>query len=44
MDRLMEKISKTLVIDFSQQHTPERLTYWGCRLFDNHADAAVSFG
>lgn len=30
--------------DFKYYYSPERLTYWGCRLFDNHADAAVSFG
>ncbi|MHB0943408.1 hypothetical protein ACYCSU_17300 [Paenibacillus sp. ALE1] len=30
--------------EFKEYYSSERLTYWGCRLFDNHADAAVSFG
>ena len=25
-------------------YNPERLTVWGCRLFDNEADARKSFG
>ncbi|MGV6935849.1 hypothetical protein ACWA2B_10080 [Paenibacillus sp. CMM36] len=30
--------------EFKKYYSSERLTYWGCRLFDNHADATVSFG
>lgn len=25
-------------------YTKERLTYWGCKLFDNESDARKSFG
>jgi hypothetical protein len=25
-------------------YSPERNSYWGCRLFDNEADARKSFG
>ena len=25
-------------------YNPERLTYWGCKLFDNETDARKSFG
>lgn len=29
---------------FKGYFDPERLTYWGCRLFDNEVEARVSFG
>ena len=29
--------------EFARYFDPERLTYWGCRLFDNEADARKSF-
>lgn len=28
----------------SKYYDPKRNTYWGCRLFDNEADARKSFG
>jgi len=37
--RLAEKES-----GFDEYYNPERNTYWGCRLFDNEADARRSFG
>lgn len=30
--------------DFKQLYDPERLTYWGCDLFDNQRDAQRNFG
>lgn len=30
--------------DSPEYFNPERLTYWGCQLFDNEADARRSFG
>ena len=30
--------------NFSKYFDPERITFWGCRLFDNEADARDSFG
>lgn len=30
--------------EFNQYFNQERMTFWGCRLFDNHSDAAQSFG
>jgi len=32
------------VLKDSSTYNPETLTDWGCRLFDNEADARVSFG
>jgi hypothetical protein len=29
---------------FAKLYKPEHLTYWGCRLYDNEADARKSFG
>lgn len=29
---------------FARLYDPERLTYWGCKLFDNRQDAQVNFG
>ena len=29
---------------FNKYYDPERLTSWGCRLFDNESDARKSFG
>jgi hypothetical protein len=29
---------------FAQHFDPDRMTYWGCRLFDNEADARKRFG
>jgi len=29
---------------FKRLYDPERLTYWGCKLFDNRHDAQESFG
>lgn len=30
--------------DFAHYYNPKTLTYWGCKLFDNLADAQRSFG
>ena len=30
--------------EFDFYFDPNRMTYWGCKLFDNEADARVSFG
>lgn len=30
--------------NFSDYFNPDKLTYWGCKLFDNEADARKSFG
>lgn len=30
--------------EFKLYFDPERMTYWGCRLFDNESDARKSFG
>ena len=30
--------------EFSKHFDPERLTYWGCRLFENEQAARASFG
>lgn len=30
--------------DWAEHYDPERLTYWGCRIFDNEADARSQFG
>lgn len=30
--------------DFAQFYDPERMTYWGCKLFDNERDARATFG
>lgn len=29
---------------FERSYNPDRLTHWGCRLFDNEADARKTFG
>jgi len=29
---------------FARYYDRERMTYWGCRLFDNEEDARKSFG
>lgn len=29
---------------FAHHFDPDRMTYWGCKLFDNEADARRSFG
>jgi len=29
---------------FAKYYNPEKLTLWGCRLFDNESDARKSFG
>jgi hypothetical protein len=26
--------------DWAKHYNPERMTYWGCRLFDNEAEAS----
>lgn len=38
-DRLAERDS-----DFRQYYDRNRMPWWGCRLFDNEADARKSFG
>ena len=30
--------------EFEFYFDSERMTYWGCKLFDNEADARVNFG
>jgi hypothetical protein len=30
--------------EFAEYFDQKRMTYWGCRLFDNEADARKSFG
>lgn len=30
--------------DLSNNYNPIRLTFWGCRLFDNETDARKTFG
>lgn len=30
--------------DFANYFNEDRMTYWGCRIFDNEADARKSFG
>jgi len=30
--------------EFATYYNADQLTYWGCRLFDNEADARKSFG
>lgn len=30
--------------EFAQYFDPQKMTFWGCRLFDNEADARKSFG
>lgn len=30
--------------DWKRYYDRDRLTYWGCRLFDNEADARKAFG
>lgn len=30
--------------DFNKHFDAERMTYWGCKLFDNEADARKSYG
>jgi hypothetical protein len=30
--------------DFEDYFDPERMTYWGCKIFDNESDARKSFG
>ena len=30
--------------EFDRLYNPERMTFWGCRLFDNETDARKSFG
>ena len=30
--------------NFKKYYSSNDLTYWGCKLFDNEADARVSFG
>lgn len=30
--------------DFAEYFNEERMTYWGCRLFDNAIDASKYFG
>ncbi len=29
---------------FAKYFDPQRMTFWGCRLFDNEAEARKSFG
>ena len=29
---------------FAKYYDPKRLTYWGCKLFDNETDARKTFG
>jgi len=30
--------------EFKEYFNPDRMTWWGCRLFDNEVDARKSFG
>lgn len=30
--------------NFAEYYNPKKMTFWGCRLFDNETDARKSFG
>ena len=38
------KILASVDNQFKKNFEPERMTWWGCRLFDNETDARKTFG
>lgn len=44
VDALMENWSKQKPKEVKVNYNPKKLSYWGCRFYDNEVDARKSFG